>query len=86
MVSLQQKIKRTLQGVVVSDKMIKTIVVQVDRTVLHQKYEKRYIMSRKYKVHDEKREAKIGDVVEFAEGRPLSKDKRWFLVKILKTQ
>jgi small subunit ribosomal protein S17 len=78
------KTQRSLSGIVVSDKMAKTIVVRVDRTVLHQKYQKRYISSRRYKVHDEKQVAKVGDVVEFTECRPLSKDKRWRLVEVLK--
>ncbi|HBR80481.1 MAG: 30S ribosomal protein S17 [Candidatus Uhrbacteria bacterium GW2011_GWE2_45_35] len=78
------KTQRNLRGLVVSDKMTKTIVVRVDRTVLHQKYQKRYISSRRYKVHDEKMEAKVGDSVEFVECRPLSRDKRWRLVKVLK--
>lgn len=75
---------RRLVGEVVSDKMQKTIVVKVDRTKIHPKYNKRYAVGKKYKVHDEKNEAKIGNVVEFAECRPFSKDKRWRLVKIVK--
>jgi len=78
------KTKRSLRGLVMSDKMAKTIVVRVDRTVLHQKYQKRYISSRRYKVHDETKMAKVGDFVEFVECRPLSRDKRWRLVEILK--
>jgi len=77
--------QRTFRGLVVSDKMTKTIVVKVDRTVLHAKYQKRFIKSQRYKVHDEKGQAKSGDLVEFAECRPLSRDKRWRLLKILKT-
>lgn len=72
---------RTFTGVVTSDKMDKTIVVRVDRTVMHPKYNKRYVRSAKYKVHDEKNEAKVGDKVTFAECRPMSRDKRWRLVK-----
>ncbi len=74
---------RSFRGVVVSDKMAKTIVVRVDRTVMHPKYRKRYIVSRRYKVHDEKGEAHVGDQVVFEECRPLSRDKRWRLVKKL---
>lgn len=73
--------QRTYRGVVVSDKMDKTIVVQVDRTVLHAKYQKRYIRSRRYKVHDEKNEAHVGDAVTFEECRPMSRDKRWRMIK-----
>ncbi|HBK34851.1 MAG: 30S ribosomal protein S17 [Candidatus Uhrbacteria bacterium GW2011_GWE2_40_58] len=71
------KIQRKFTGVVVSDKMQKTVVVRVSRTVVHPKYGKRYIQSRKYKVHDEKGQYKIGDHVIFVECRPLSKEKRW---------
>lgn len=82
-----EKIKtpRVLVGVVASDKMAKTIVVSVDRTILHPKYQKRYIMSHRYKVHDENKTAKVGDTVQFVECRPLSRDKRWRLLKVLKT-
>lgn len=80
----KSKSKRLFVGVVVSDKMEKTIVVRVDRTVLHRKYRKRYIVSRRYKVHDEKKEARLGDTVEFVECRPLSRDKRWRLLRVLK--
>ncbi|MEK9152631.1 MAG: 30S ribosomal protein S17 [Patescibacteria group bacterium] len=73
--------KRTLQGTVVSDKMSKTIVVRVDRMKVHPKYMKQYRQSRKFKVHDEKGEYKVGDVVRFVETRPLSKDKRWRAVE-----
>lgn len=69
--------KRKLNGVVVSDKMDKTITVKVDSIKIHPKYKKRYITSRKYKVHDEKNKFKAGDKVIFVECRPLSKDKRW---------
>ncbi len=72
--------QRIFQGVVVSDKMKKTIVVRVDRKMVHPKYRKQYQMSTKFKVHDEKGEYKTGDVVRFVETRPLSKDKRWRVV------
>lgn len=71
-------------GTVVSAKMQKTIVVKVDSLKTHPKYGKRYIASKKYKVHDEKQEAKVGDVVNFVDCRPLSKDKNWRLVAITK--
>jgi small subunit ribosomal protein S17 len=74
---------RTFQGTVVSAKMAKTAVVRVDRLVMHPKYRKQYRVSRKFKVHDEKGECKVGDVVRFEETRPLSKDKRWrFIGKV----
>lgn len=69
--------KRTLVGTVVSDKMQKTIVVKVDSVKTHPKYGKQFIMSKRYKVHDEKNEYKTGDKVTFVECRPYSKDKCW---------
>lgn len=82
----QQKIRRTMNGVVVSDKMDKTIVVRVDRVVVHPKYGKRYVQSRKFMVHDEANEFHTGDKVSFREGRPLSKGKRWRVVKAVKNE
>lgn len=75
--------KRILTGVVVSDKMQKTIVVKVDRRVKHGMYPKYQLLSKKYKAHDEKREAKVGDRVEIVECRPLSKEKTFALRRIL---
>ena len=68
---------KILKGIVVSDKMDKTIVVDVTRFVEHSKYGKRIKKSKKYKAHDEKNEKKIGDVVEIIETRPISKDKKF---------
>jgi small subunit ribosomal protein S17 len=76
-------IKKTRTGVVVSDKMAKTIVVTVESSKSHPLYKKILKRSRKFMVHDEKNEAKIGDVVRFVEVRPLSKNKCWKLLKIL---
>ena len=73
-------IKRTLQGTVVSNKMMKTIVVKVERLVAHPKYGKRYKVSKKYKVHDPANTYQIGDHVIFQACRPLSKDKRWRVI------
>lgn len=70
-------IKRKFNGVVTSDKMEKTIVVIVEQVKVHPKYKKRYVVSSKFKVHDEKNQFKEGDKVTFVECRPLSKDKRW---------
>jgi small subunit ribosomal protein S17 len=72
--------KKKFQGEVVSDKMAKTIVVRVDTFKLHPRYQKRYRVSQKYKVHDPKGQYKTGQVVEFVECRPLSKDKRWRVI------
>lgn len=70
-------------GVVTSDKMQKTIVVQVRRKTSHPKYGKTIEIANKFKAHDEKNEAKIGDTVRICETRPLSRDKRWRLVEIV---
>lgn len=75
--------KRELIGQVVKAAMNKTITVNVENRKLHPKYKKSYRVSKKYHVHDEKSEAKPGDQVVFVECRPLSKTKRWRLVKIL---
>jgi small subunit ribosomal protein S17 len=75
--------KRTRVGTVVSDKMQKTVVVQIERLVLHPVY-KRYIRRRKrFKVHDEENQCRIGDVITFMETRPMSKDKRWRFVEFV---
>jgi small subunit ribosomal protein S17 len=71
----------THKGVVVSDKMDKTIVVKVDTLKTHSKYRKQYTSSKSYKVHDENNEHKVGEVVIFQECRPYSKDKRHQVVK-----
>ena len=71
------KIQKKFIGVVTSDKSDKTIVVKIERVKVHPKYHKRYTVSRKYKVHDEKNKFKTGDKVTFIECRPLSHDKRW---------
>ena len=76
--------KRVLQGTVVSAKMAKTALVRVDRKKMHPKYQKQYQVSRKYKIHDEKGECQVGDVVRFEETRPLSKDKCWRFVSKVK--
>ncbi len=70
-------IKKRFNGIVIGDKMDKTIVVRVDRVKIHPKYKKRYTVSRKYKVHDEKNKYKIDDRVIFIECRPLSREKKW---------
>lgn len=77
------KAPRRLKGVVMSDKMQKTAVVRVDRLRRHPKYLKYVKVSTRFKVHDEKNEAKIGDQVVIREARPLSKDKRWIVERVL---
>ena len=76
--------RRRLVGTVVSDKMQKTIVVRVERLVRHPLYERVIRKAQKFKAHDEEQTAHIGDLVEMEETRPLSKDKRWRLVKVLR--
>ena len=76
--------RKTRIGQVVSDKMDKTIVVAVEDSVQHKLYKKIVKRTYKLKAHDENNECGIGDTVEVMETRPLSKDKRWRLVKIIK--
>ncbi len=71
-------------GVVVSDKMDKTIVVETENSSVHRLYGKRIKTHKRYKVHDENNECGIGDTVRIMETRPLSKDKKWRLVNIIK--
>lgn len=75
---------RILTGLVVSDKMDKTRVVAVTRTTHHPLYGKTIRRTKKYKFHDEHNESHTGDLVKIMETRPLSKDKRWRLVEIVK--
>ncbi|MEX2052128.1 MAG: 30S ribosomal protein S17 [Candidatus Paceibacterota bacterium] len=72
---------KTLKGIIVSDKMNKTIVVAVSRFIKHPLYGKFYKVSKKYKAHDEENKHKVGDQVEIMEGRPISKDKKFTVVK-----
>ncbi len=72
--------RRRLNGVVVSDKMDKTVVVRVDRTVVHPKYHKRLTRSTRFKAHDAENKAKQGDKVTIEEIRPMSKGKCWRVV------
>ena len=75
--------KRKLIGVVTSDKMDKTRVVTVDRRLSHAKYGKYMTMRTKYKAHDEKNESRVGDRVVIVESRPLSREKRWRVERLL---
>lgn len=79
---MERKLRKTITGKVVSDKMDKTIVVAIVNTVRHPLYHKAVKVTKKYKVHDENNEAKVGDTVVIMETRPLSKDKNWRLVEI----
>lgn len=80
----QRNLRRTLQGIVTSDAMTKTITVRVERRFKHPKYHKYIRRHTKYHVHDEKDECKVGDMVEIREIRPMSKMKRWGLVQVVR--
>ena len=76
--------RKTLMGLVVSNKMDKTVVVQVERKFAHPKFKKVVKSTSKYKAHDEKNECCPGDFVSIRETRPLSKTKRWRLIEVIK--
>ena len=73
--------KRILQGVVVSDKPDKTVIVSVERRVMHPVYKKFITRSKKYAAHDETNAHKTGEVVRIEESRPISKRKRWIVIE-----
>jgi small subunit ribosomal protein S17 len=75
--------KNILTGTVISDKMQKTVVVEVERSFRHPLFNKTVRVKRKFKVHDEQELAKIGDVITFVEGRPVSKTKYMYLDRIV---
>ena len=75
--------RKSMTGVVTSNKMEKTITVLVERRYKHPKYGKYIVSSKKYTAHDETNDAKIGDEVEISETRPLSKSKRWRLLQVV---
>jgi len=79
----QPKRQRTLVGKVVSNKMDKTVVVQVERRTKHPLYGKIVMRSNKYKAHDEANQYNEGDTVEIAEGRPISRSKSWSVVRLV---
>ena len=81
----QPKTGKTMTGTVVSDKMNKTVVVAVERRFMHPTFKKVVKRTQKYKCHDEQNKCATGDVITMREVRPLSKDKCWMLVEILKT-
>ena len=80
----ERGLRKEREGVVVSNKMTKTIVVQVSRRIRHPVLGKELMQSRKFYAHDEKSEAKVGDQVRIVETRPLSRLKRWRLVEVLR--
>lgn len=75
--------RKVREGIVVSDKMQKTIVVAIETMILHPIYKKRVKRTTKFKAHDENNVAKVGDKVKIMETRPLSRDKNWRLVEVL---
>jgi small subunit ribosomal protein S17 len=79
----ERNARKTRVGMVVSDKMAKTVVVSIERRVQHPVYGKMVRRTKKLKAHDEQNQAKTGDTVRIMETRPLSKDKRWRVVEII---
>lgn len=76
--------KKILRGTVISDKMDKTVTVSVERIFQHPLYKKTIKTRKKYKAHDEENKCRVGDVVEIIESRPISKTKRWKVLRIVK--
>jgi small subunit ribosomal protein S17 len=81
--TMERNSRKTRVGMVVSDKMQKTVVVSIERRVQHPVYGKMVRRTKKLKAHDEENQAKTGDTVRIMETRPLSKDKRWRVVEII---
>jgi small subunit ribosomal protein S17 len=79
----ERPMRKTRVGLVVSDKMQKTVVVAIERRVAHPVYGKMMTLTTRLKAHDEENSAKAGDTVRIMETRPMSKDKRWRLVEIV---
>lgn len=80
---MNRGLRKERRGVVVSNRMQKTVVVSVERIVLHPKYKKYLKRRTRVKAHDERNECRVGDQVVIVESRPLSRDKRWRVSKIL---
>ena len=78
-----RNLRKTRVGVVISDKMDKTVVVAVEQKVKHPLYTKYILRTKKFKVHDENNDCGVGDKIEVMETRPLSKDKNWRLLNII---
>jgi small subunit ribosomal protein S17 len=76
-------IEKLQTGIVVSNKMDKTVVVRIDRSKRHRLYGKTQRVTQRYKAHDENNECRLGDVVKIAETRPLSREKRWRVVEVV---
>lgn len=82
---MERNDRKTRIGVIVSDKMDKTVVVQVERQFKHPMYGKAMRRTKKFKAHDEENQYKAGSLVKIVETRPLSKDKRWRVVEVIST-
>ncbi len=80
---MERNLRKERVGVVTSDKMEKTITVSIERRVKHPIYGKFVKTTKKFKAHDEKNDAKAGDIVKISETRPMSKTKRWRLVEVV---
>ena len=80
---MERNERKVREGVVVSDKMDKTVVVVEETMKLHKLYKKRVKFSKRYKAHDENNDCKVGDKVRIMETKPLSKDKHWRVVEII---
>ena len=83
-VAAGRRLHKVRTGTVVSDKMDKTVVVKIERMKMHARYKKYIRIWKKVKAHDEQNSAHVGDQVQIVETRPLSKDKRWRVSKVLK--
>ncbi|HSF57565.1 MAG TPA: 30S ribosomal protein S17 [Candidatus Binatia bacterium] len=79
----ERGLRKEQMGLVVSDRMHKTVIVSIERTVMHPKYKKYLRRRTKVKAHDESNQSRVGDRVMIVECRPLSRDKRWRVSKIL---
>ena len=74
---------RTVKGIVVKNSSLKTLMIQVETRSKNKKYDKDSILKKKFPVHDEKMLAKVGDIIEAVETKPISKTKRWNLIKVI---
>ena len=82
----KQANQKVLRGQVISDKMQKTVVVEVERTYVHPRFDKVIRTAKKYKVHDEQELASVGDIVDIYEGRPVSKTKYMYLDRVVESK
>lgn len=78
--------KKKLKGIIVSDKMTKTVVVKVERSVVHPKYRKRYRVSKRYKADNADCPCALGDLVIIEESRPISKEKNWRVIRVIESK